>query len=266
MKLLAIGLEVNQISAESELKKKFPVISNVQIEFDVDESVSPVRHAYVSIPAHFKKAATDRLRAMEDSDIIEPVTKAPRWISGMSAVPKGKTDFRLVINMRGPNKAIQRQFHQLPRTEEIKTRLNGAKFFTKLDLKSAFHHVELLALQNNNLTLNHDKCEFEKESLKFLGHQLTPQGLNIDDQRCSEISRAKVCLGTEKFSRISLCQRLYPASAKEQGEETSGDKFRIKVTNRNRAATTCSVTDLPSGQTHKASRTFLIGTAMRRSD
>lgn len=143
MRLLAIGLEVNQVAVEPKLKGKFPAIPGVKIEFDIDESVSPVRHAYVSIPGHFRKAATDRLKEMEDADIIEPVTKAPRWISGMSAVPKGKSDFRLVINMRGPNKAIQRQFHQMPRIEEIKTKLNGARLFTKLDLQSAFHHVEL---------------------------------------------------------------------------------------------------------------------------
>lgn len=31
----------------------------------------------------------------------------------------------------------------MPRVEEIKTKLNGAKFFTKLDLQNAFHHVKL---------------------------------------------------------------------------------------------------------------------------
>lgn len=260
IRLLAIGMEVNQVSAQPG-PNKFPAIPDVEIEFDIDESVHPVRHAYVSIPAHFRKGATDRLKAMEQSGIIEPVIKAPRWISGISAVPKGKGDFRLVINMRGPNKAIQRQFHQMPRVEEIKTKLNGAKFFTKLDLQSAFHHVRLgeksremmtfmaptgmyrfkrmafgvncapeifqrvmerilggipnvivyiddiliyvstidhlreltnfvlAALENNNLTLNHGKCEFEKESLKFLGHQPTAQGLNIDEQKVADVAK-----------------------------------------------------------------------------
>lgn len=148
MRLLAIGLEVNQLM---QTTGKFPSIPGIEVEFDVDESVPPVRHAYVSIPAHYREAANDRLRAMENSDIIEPVTTAPRWISGLSAVPKGKSDFRLVINMRGPNKAIQRQFHQMPRVEEIKTKLSGARFFTKLDLQSAFHHV-VLAEKSRELT------------------------------------------------------------------------------------------------------------------
>lgn len=47
----------------------------------------------------------------------------------------------------------------------------------------------LAALKENNLTLNHNKCEFEKESLKFLGHQLTPEGLDIDEQKIADIAK-----------------------------------------------------------------------------
>lgn len=65
----------------------------VEVLFDVDEFVLPVRHAYVSIPVHYRQAANERLKVMELTDIIEPAKEAPRWISGMSAVPKGKNDF-----------------------------------------------------------------------------------------------------------------------------------------------------------------------------
>lgn len=151
MRLLAVGLEVNQVGPDNTTPNKFPAIPGVEIEFDVDEFVLPVRHAYVSIPIHYRQAANDRLKEMELSDIIEPVSGAPRWISGMSAVPKGKGDFRLIVNMRGPNKAIQRQFHQMPRVDEMKAKLTGSKFFTKLDLHSAFHHV-MISEKSRELT------------------------------------------------------------------------------------------------------------------
>jgi hypothetical protein len=35
----------------------------------------------------------------------------------------------------------------------------------------------LARLSANNLTLNEGKCEYEKESLLFLGHELSSQGL-----------------------------------------------------------------------------------------
>lgn len=141
MKLLAVGLDVNMIAEIQE--KEFPSIPDIEISFDVDEFVLPVRHAYVNIPIHFREAADERLKAMERAGIIEQAVGAPRWISGMSAVPKGKSDFRLIVNMRGPNKAIQRQYHQMPRVDEMMTKLSGSKLFTKLDLHSAFHHVKI---------------------------------------------------------------------------------------------------------------------------
>lgn len=98
MKLLAVGLEVNHVGSAQKIERKFPAIPGV------DEFVLPVRHAYVSIPVHYRQAATERLKEMERSDIIEPAPGSPRWISGMSAVPKGKGDFRLIVNMRGPNR------------------------------------------------------------------------------------------------------------------------------------------------------------------
>lgn len=80
---------------------------------------------------------------MEAQGIIEKVTSAPGWISGMSAVAKGRNDFRLVVNMRAPNRAINREYFRLPLLEEMKVKLHGARYFTKLDLRNAFYHLEL---------------------------------------------------------------------------------------------------------------------------
>lgn len=143
MKLLAVGLQVNQLQVIVLEVKEFPSVPGVEVDFEIDESIPPVRHVYVSIPAHYGKLALERLHAMEAAGVIERVKHAPRWISGLSAVPKGKSNFRLVVNMRGPNRAIMRQFHAMPRVEEIKVKLSGAEVFTKLDLTSAFHHVRL---------------------------------------------------------------------------------------------------------------------------
>lgn len=48
-----------------------------------------------------------------------------------------------MINMVGPNRAIRRRFYKMPTLDSIKARLDGAKWFTKLDLTSAFHHVRI---------------------------------------------------------------------------------------------------------------------------
>lgn len=61
----------------------------------------------------------------------------------MVVVPKGKDDIRLCINMRCPNEAIQREQFPLPVIETFLNKLRGATYFSRLDIMSAFHHVEL---------------------------------------------------------------------------------------------------------------------------
>ncbi|XP_058461165.1 uncharacterized protein K02A2.6-like [Malaya genurostris] len=77
------------------------------------------------------------------SDIIERVKGAPEWISPMVVVPKGQADVRLCIDMRYPNEAIQREHFPLPVIETFLNKLRGSVYFSKLDITSAFHHIEL---------------------------------------------------------------------------------------------------------------------------
>lgn len=139
MELLKAGAMINTC----EKSTVFPKMPGVKVRFSIDHSIPPVRNAYYNIPAAYRDEARQRLEQMEAKGIIERVTTAPTWISGMSAVPKGKMDFRLVVNMKAPNKAIKREYFRLPLIDEMKTKLHGAKFFTKLDLSDAFYHLEL---------------------------------------------------------------------------------------------------------------------------
>lgn len=61
----------------------------------------------------------------------------------METAMKGKSDFRIVIDMREPNKAIKRSTFPIPSIEQFRAQLQGAAFFSKLDLKNAFFHLKL---------------------------------------------------------------------------------------------------------------------------
>lgn len=319
MELLQVGVGVkpamiNAILGEAESSDEFPSIPNFVFDFDIDASVDPSVKAFVNIPEAYKDRAVERLRKMEVQGIIEKIKKAPGWISGLSAVPKGKDDFRLVVNMVGPNKAIRRRFYKMPTLEGIRARLNGAKYFTKLDITSAFHHIKLgekskdmttflgpdgmyrfkrlnfgvssapegfqqkmeeilnglrnvivyvddilifasdlmslqaftkkvlEALKANNLTLNGSKCEYDKEALEFLGHELSADGFNISKKKVEDVakfrrpqntSELKSFLGLasflsayiEDFSDIS--EPLWSATASDQfaWEKEQDDAF-----------------------------------------
>lgn len=142
LKLLMVGAMVNNCEVSND-EGEFPKMPGVSVKFSVNKAIPPVKNAYFNVPAAFREGARRRLREMESRGIIEKVITAPNWISGVSAVPKGKNDFHLVVNMRAPNRAINREYFRLPLIEEMKVKLYGSKYFTKLDLSNAFYHLEL---------------------------------------------------------------------------------------------------------------------------
>ena len=55
---------------------------------------------------------------------------------------KGKSA-RLCVDSRALNKLTIKNKFPMPRIEYILERLDGAKFFSKIDLKSGYHHVRI---------------------------------------------------------------------------------------------------------------------------
>ena len=58
-------------------------------------------------------------------------------------MPKPNGDIRLCVDMRQANGAIVRERHPIPTVDEVLHDLNGSTVFIKLDIKWAFHQVEL---------------------------------------------------------------------------------------------------------------------------
>ena len=65
------------------------------------------------------------------------------WVSNVVLAPKDDGDIRITVDMRNANKAIKPTNIPIPRVEDIKCQLTGCQFFSKLDLKSAFHQLTL---------------------------------------------------------------------------------------------------------------------------
>ena len=82
---------------------------------------------------------------MIQQDVIEehPATKSAPWISNAVIAPKADRAIRMTLDARNVNKAIQASNLPIPRQENIKAKLSGAKVFSKMDFKSAFWQLEL---------------------------------------------------------------------------------------------------------------------------
>lgn len=216
MKLLQIGFEVNRCSAEKRVQH-FPKMPGVKVKSSVDKTIPPERNAYYNVPAAYREAARLRLQEMEDLGIIERVVSAPEWISGMSAVPKGNSDFRLVVNMRGPNRAIKREYFRLPLMDEIRVKLHGSKFFSKLDLTNAYYHLELSKESRDLTTFLTENGMFRFTRLMF--------GVNA----APEIFQREMCRLLEEIPNVIIYidDVLIYADSLEELRETTAKVMRI---------------------------------------
>ena len=65
------------------------------------------------------------------------------WSAPIIIVPKGDGGKQLVINYRALNKVTRKFTWPMPKVVDIFSKLNGATYFTMLDLRAGYHHIPL---------------------------------------------------------------------------------------------------------------------------
>ena len=65
------------------------------------------------------------------------------WSALIIVVPKGDGGKHLVIDYRALNKVTRKFTWSMPKVEDIFSKLNGAMYFTTLDLQAGYHHIPL---------------------------------------------------------------------------------------------------------------------------
>lgn len=135
------------------MEEVFPKFNIPPVKINYDKSAPPCRNIFTNIPIALKTLVHQRLMQLVKSDIIEPVHEGmdTSFCSSMLVVPKGRDNIRLVIDLRGPNRCIYRTPFVMPTLENILAELNGARWFSTIDLSNAFFHIEL-AEESRHLT------------------------------------------------------------------------------------------------------------------
>ncbi|XP_021352181.1 uncharacterized protein K02A2.6-like [Mizuhopecten yessoensis] len=115
------------------------------VKLHIDPKIQPVAQRHRRTPFHLRDKVKKEIDKLVEGDIIEKVEGTPTpWISPIVTPPKKDPDeIRLCVDMREANKAIQRERHVLPTMDELIHDLNGATVFSKLDLRSGYHQLEL---------------------------------------------------------------------------------------------------------------------------
>ena len=84
----------------------------------------------------------DRLAELERDGIIESVD-ASEWVSPLVVGKKRNGDLRLCVDLRKVNQAVVTDGYPLPHMEDMLHNLRGSQWFTKSDLKDAYHQLPI---------------------------------------------------------------------------------------------------------------------------
>lgn len=129
----------------SGLSRGIGKLKNHKVKIHIDKSVPPVARKHSRVPFHLRDKVEEELKRLEKEDIIEKVSGPTEWVSRIVTPPKPKnpSEIRICVDMREANKAVIRTRHVTPTIEELVTDLNGATVFSKIDLRSGYHQLEL---------------------------------------------------------------------------------------------------------------------------
>lgn len=141
LQVLKVGFDINSVSQAPQIE--FPKFKDVTVEIPIDSSVQPVQQAFRRAPYALEEKVNEKLQLLQNQGIIERVSGPSPWVSSMVPVLKESGDIRLCIDMRRANQAVMRETHPLPLIDEILGSVNGANLFSKVDVKDAYHQLEI---------------------------------------------------------------------------------------------------------------------------
>lgn len=152
LKLLRVGLNADStcdmpqeavVQSVLTASKVLSKLKGYQLQLPINDQVAPVIQPFRRVPFSSRAPLQKELIELEEMDCIEPVKGPARWVSPMVPVPKGEGGIRICVDMRRANEAILDEKHPMPTIEDLLPLLKDAVLFSKIDLKKAYHQIEL---------------------------------------------------------------------------------------------------------------------------
>ena len=264
-------------------------LKDFQLKLHIDRNVQPLAQPARKMPFKMREQVKNKLDELLKQDIIEKIEGPTSWLSPLVVVPKPNHDIRICVDMRQANTALLRERFPLPNIDETLEEMNGAKVFSKLDLRQGFYQVEiepssrditnfvtydgiyrfrrlnfgiscapeiyqriiqqtlqdiegcknisddiiifaksqsehdeilrkvLQRLRDKNLTLNAEKCIFSQDSISFMGHTLTSEGLKPQDSKIQAVLQTEKPTNVKEVKSylglVSYCSKFVPQFA-----------------------------------------------------
>jgi hypothetical protein len=112
------------------------------LEYDIQlADPTPVKLSPYRLMPRKMAVLREKIKSLLDQGIIRPSTS--QYSSPIFLVPKGDNDFRPVVDFRALNQKIKIESVPLPDIYSCFHSFREARFFTSLDLNSAYHQIGL---------------------------------------------------------------------------------------------------------------------------
>ncbi|XP_026318556.1 uncharacterized protein K02A2.6-like [Hyposmocoma kahamanoa] len=132
------------------------------------------------IPIGVRDNLLVELSRMEKMSVIRKVSHPTSWVNAIVVAAKKDGSLRICLDPRPLNRAIRRAHYPLPTITDIAIKLEGAKYFSKLDARSGFWMVQITEQSA-------DLCTFGTPFGRYQFLRL-PYGINC----VSEVFHAKI--------------------------------------------------------------------------
>nr|XP_039255214.1 uncharacterized protein K02A2.6-like [Styela clava] len=111
------------------------------------DNAQPVVHPPRTVPVHILPLYKKELENMIANDVVEPVTQPTDWVNSIvcnvTKTSDGKQKVRLCLDPKDLNKNINREHYYSRTIDGILPKLHAKKYFSVVDTKRGFWHVEL---------------------------------------------------------------------------------------------------------------------------
>lgn len=141
--------------------------------------INPVNTRQYKLPIWQRDIVKQKVDDLLEKGIIEPSKSL--WNSPLLLVPKksesDEKQYRLVIDYKNVNKHTETQTYPMPNLEEELCKMNGSKYFSTMDIQSAFHQLKLNEndREKTAFTINNQKLQFRSMPFGLKGSPITWQ-------------------------------------------------------------------------------------------
>ncbi|KAJ9547279.1 hypothetical protein OSB04_019822 [Centaurea solstitialis] len=141
-------LSVAEVPVVSEFPDVFPedlpgLPPDRQIEFGIDlvPGAAPIARAPYRLAPPELQELSEQLQELSGKGFIRP-SSSP-WGAPILFVKKKDGSHRMCIDYRGLNKVTIKNRYPLPRIDDLFDQLQGASWFSKIDLRSGYHQLKV---------------------------------------------------------------------------------------------------------------------------